>query len=370
METIWQQRKGQLAAYLRENGIDIALITSPTNVYYFTGFYCNPHERFLAFALDARTSEETLYMPLLDLSAAEPFGGGNSKLVPISDTENAYEVLKQHTASGAAAAGIEKEAVSIAKAERIQEALGGVRFVDLEGFTLSLRMNKSEEEISKVQNAVLMVEKVVAHAASHVKLGMTELELTAEIEYQMRKLGADRPAFESIVLTGARSALPHGTPGYDIIKHGDFLLIDIGVQAGGYCSDITRTFVMGEASQEQRTIYDTVLAANMAGIAAAKAGVTLASVDKAARDVIEQKGFGPLFTHRLGHGFGMDVHEQPSVSGHNQSIIEPGLLFTIEPGIYDPVVGGVRIEDDVYIQADGSVRVLTSYPKELILLEN
>ncbi|WP_336785226.1 M24 family metallopeptidase [Paenibacillus sp. MMO-177] len=369
MESIWQQRKGQLAAYLKENGIDIAFITSPTNVYYFTGFSCNPHERFLALALDARTGEETLYMPLLDLSAAEPFGG-QGKLVPISDTQDAYEVLKQHTASGVAAAGIEKEAVSIAKAERIQEALGGTRFIDLEGFILSLRTKKSEEEISKVQTAVLMVEKVVAHAASHAKIGMTELELTAEIEYQMRKLGADRPAFESIVLTGARSALPHGTPGYDTIKHGDFVLIDIGVQADGYCSDITRTFVMGEASKEQRAIYDTVLAANMAGIAAARAGVTLASVDKAARDVIEQKGFAPLFTHRLGHGFGMDVHEQPSVSGQNQSVIEPGLLFTIEPGIYDPVVGGVRIEDDVYIQADGSVRVLTSYPKELILLGN
>ncbi|MGO4108356.1 M24 family metallopeptidase [Paenibacillus sp. YAF4_2] len=369
MESIWQQRKGHLAAYLRENGIDIAFITSSTNVYYFTGFYCNPHERFLALALDARTGEETLYMPLLDLSAAEPFGG-DAKLVPISDTENAYEVLKQHTGAGASVVGIEKEAVSIAKAERLGEALGGARFADLESFILSLRMNKSEEEISKVLDAVVMVEKVVAHAASHVKLGMTELELTAEIEYQMRKLGADRPAFESIVLTGARSALPHGTPGYETIKHGDFVLIDIGVQTGGYCSDITRTFVMGEAAKEQRAIYDTVLEANMAGISAAKAGVTLASVDKAARDVIEQKGFGPLFTHRLGHGFGMDVHEQPSVSGLNQSLIEPGLLFTVEPGIYDPVIGGVRIEDDVYIQANGSVRVLTSYPKELILLGN
>ncbi|MUT65292.1 M24 family metallopeptidase [Paenibacillus sp. NEAU-GSW1] len=354
---------------MKQNGIDLAMITSPTNVYYFTGFHCNPHERFLSFTLNAVTGEEKLYMPLLDLQEAEKHAAPGTT-VPISDTENAYEVLRKTTGetSHIRLIGIEKDAVSVAKAERLTAAFPGGSFADLESFILSLRINKSEEEIEKVSAAVRMVEAVVAHTAGIAKIGATEIELAAELEYQMRKLGADRPAFESIVLTGARSALPHGVPGPYALEAGHFLLIDIGVQASGYCSDITRTFVIGEPSKEQRAIYEAVLAANKAGIAAAKAGIPLSYVDRAAREAIEQRGFGPLFTHRVGHGFGMEVHEQPSVSGQNDTLIEPGLLFTVEPGVYDPVVGGVRIEDDVYIQADGTARVLTSYPKELTII--
>ncbi|WP_052350611.1 M24 family metallopeptidase [Paenibacillus gorillae] len=366
-QSVWQSRKQSLLGYMKQNAIDLAMITSPTNVYYFTGFYCNPHERFLAFTLDAATGEEKLYMPLLDLPEAEKHADPHST-VPISDTDNAYDVLKKYTTGSERSIGIEKEAVSVAKAERLQSAFPEGSFVDLEAFILSLRMKKSEDEIAKVRTAVHMVEQVVAHTVSRAAVGVTEIELTAELEYQMRKLGADRPAFESIVLTGARSALPHGVPGPYKLENGHFLLIDIGVQEGGYCSDITRTFVIGEPSQAQRDIYDAVLTANKAGIAAACAGVPLSAVDQAAREAITQRGFGPLFTHRVGHGFGMDVHEQPSVSGQNHTIIEPGLLFTVEPGVYDPIVGGVRIEDDVYIRADGTADVLTSYPKELTII--
>lgn len=367
MTSIWQSRKESLLAYMKENGIDLVILTSPTNVYYFTGFHCNPHERFLALTLDARNGEEALYMPLLDYSAAEPFIG-SSKAVPISDMDNPYELLQRMTASHAVTIGIEKNNVSLAKAEHLQQIFEGSRYLDIEPFIFSLRMKKSEEEIVKVQAAVDMIEKIVGYAADHAVIGMTEIELTAELEYQMRKLGADRPAFESIVLTGARTALPHGTPGDYPIQRGDLLLIDIGVQVNGYCSDTTRTFVMGEATKEQRDIYEAVLAANLAAIDVARAGIPLSEVDKAARDAITERGYGPLFTHRVGHGFGMDVHEQPSVSGQNGMIIEPGLLFTIEPGVYDPIIGGVRIEDDVYIKADGTVSVLTSYPKTLIQL--
>lgn len=367
METVWQARKQYLQNYLKQNGIDAALITSPANVYYFTGFQCNPHERFLALAIEAESGVENLYMPLLDLAAAKESASVHN-MVPISDGEDAYELLKQHTGQSVLRLGVEKNAISLAKAEKLMDTFTNAAFVDLEEAILSLRLKKSEEEIEKVRNAVQIVEKVVAHAASIAVPGMTELELTAEIEYEMRKLGADRPAFESIVLTGARTALPHGTPGPYPIKQGDFLLIDIGVEAGGYCSDITRTFVMGEPTEEQRRLYETVLAGNMAAIEAARAGVPLSAVDKAARDVITDAGYGPLFTHRVGHGFGMEVHEQPSVSGSNPMTIETGLLFTIEPGIYDDRIGGVRIEDDVYIKQDGTVEVLTSYPKALVSL--
>ncbi|CAI6045098.1 putative peptidase [Cohnella sp. JJ-181] len=353
---------------MTRQGIGIGLVTSPTNVAYLTGFSCNPHERFLALALDSDTRDAKLYVPLLDATAAEEAASG-LEILPISDSDDAYELLGRHSPGPAAGQiGVEKGVVSLAKAEKLQAVYPGSGFADLEQPILDMRIAKSADEIGRIQRAVDIIEAVMAHAVSRVRVGMTELELAAEIERKMRELGADRPAFETIVLTGPRSALPHGVPGQHAIRRGDFLLIDIGVQAGGYCSDITRTFVVGEASEAQRAIYEAVLAANEAGIAAAAAGVPVSAVDAAARGKIEGAGFGPLFTHRVGHGFGMDIHEQPSMSGVNDTLLAPGMVFTVEPGVYDTVVGGVRIEDDVYIREDGTAGVLTRFPKQLTLI--
>ncbi|TYP71224.1 M24 family metallopeptidase [Paenibacillus methanolicus] len=363
--TIYMERKNRLLAALADQGIGSALITSPTNVYYLTGFLCNPHERFMGLLLHER--QEALFVPLLDKDAALE-AGYPADIVTVSDTEDAYELLGSRLPERGGRFGVEMNAVSMAQGEKLRELLPNADFADAEPAIMGLRLKKSEDEIAKVRHAIDIVEKVVDFAASRAVVGMTEIELTAELEYRMRKLGASKPAFESIVLAGARSALPHGKPGEYAIARGDYVLIDIGVVADGYCSDITRTFVMGEASKEQERIYETVLAANMAAIARSKAGVALAELDAAAREVIEAAGYGDYFTHRVGHGFGMDVHESPSLHGANRSIAEPGLLFTIEPGIYVPGVGGVRIEDDVYIGADGTADVLTSYPKALRLL--
>ncbi|MFD2334214.1 M24 family metallopeptidase [Cohnella sp. GCM10020058] len=365
---VFKARRDRLISYMQKEGMRIGLVTSPTNVAYLTGFACNPHERFLALALDSANRAEKLFVPLLDATAAEESAPGLA-IVPISDVDDAYALLGEHMpAQGAPSIGVEKGAVSLAKAERIQAVYPGAGFADLEQPILDMRIIKSADEIARIQRAVDIVEAVMAHAISQVRIGMTELALAAEIERKMRELGADRPAFETIVLTGPRSALPHGVPGQHAIRRGDFLLIDIGVQADGYCSDITRTFVVGEPSGAQRAIYEAVLAANEAGIAASAAGVPVSAVDAAARETIEKAGFGPLFTHRVGHGFGMDIHEQPSMSGANGTPLAPGMVFTIEPGIYDPVVGGVRIEDDVFIQDDGTPGVLTRYPKQLTVI--
>ncbi|MCC3375893.1 Xaa-Pro peptidase family protein [Cohnella sp. REN36] len=251
MASVWNTRKSRLLAALKEQGVDVALVTSPTNVNYLTGFACNPHERFLALVLDARAETESLYVPLLDETAARESEGA-AGIVPVADTEDPYAILKSRLPEGARVIGVEKGTVSLAQAERFEAVFPGARFADLEESLLGMRLRKSEEEAAKIQRAVDLIEAVVAHAADFAKMGMTELELAAEIEYQMRKLGADRPAFESIVLTGPRTALPHGTPGPYPIRRGDFVLIDIGVQMDGYCSDITRTFVMGEPSEAQR----------------------------------------------------------------------------------------------------------------------
>lgn len=367
MDMLWQDRKTKLKQYMMQHQIEAALLTSPASIYYFTDFYSEPHERFLAFYMEANTQREILFVPQLDEQAAAA-AAKTEAIVAIADGEDPLQVLKA-AVQRPKRLGLEKNAISAARYERLLEALQQPQAVDIEDGIVALRMFKSEHEIAKVQHAVQIVEQVVAHAAAVAAVGMTELELAAEIEYQMRKLGADRPAFETIVLTGARSALPHGRPGAAKLQQGHFLLIDIGVQANGYCSDITRTFVIGEATQEQRQLYDTVLAANQAAIAASKAGISFAELDRIARDIIAEAGYGQWFTHRLGHGFGMEVHEPPSVAAGNTAQLQPGVLYTIEPGIYHPTLGGVRIEDDVYIAADGSAKVLTSYPKQLIQLE-
>ena len=368
-ENVWTSRKAKLRAHLSNGGIDAAFISNPTHLYYFTGFLSEPHERFLALYLDARTGEETLFVPSLDAEAASRAGAGVPKrLVPLSDTDDAYAILKRETAAGGpvGALGVEKSFLTLDRAERLGEAFPGARLADLTGFIDSLRVRKTEEEIARVAVAVETIERVMEHAVKQAKIGMTELELTAELEYQMKRLGADKPSFDSIVLTGTRSALPHGVPEAVPIARGDFLLIDIGVKMNGYCSDITRTFLVGEGTAEQERIYETVLAANLAGIAAAeRVGAPVAEVDRAARETIAAAGYGEFFTHRVGHGFGMDIHEFPSLHGENRHPLEPGMLFTVEPGIYVPSIGGVRIEDDVYIREDGSVRVLTSFPKTL-----
>ncbi|MBB3108321.1 Xaa-Pro dipeptidase [Paenibacillus phyllosphaerae] len=367
MSTIYRTRREQLLTAFTEQGIGAGLITSPTNVAYLTGFMCNPHERFMGLLLNADSKEAVLFVPLLDQDAAVE-AGFEGEIVPISDTQDAYAILGGRLSASLGTFGVEKHALSMIQGETLGLLLPNTDFEDLETAILGLRLYKSDEEIVKVRHAIDIIERVVDYAAVHAKVGMSEIDLTAELEYQMRKLGADRPAFESIVLTGTRSALPHGKPGAAKLTHGDYLLIDIGVQADGYCSDITRTFVIGEATKEQERIYETVLAANMAGIAQAEAGVTLASLDAAAREVIVEAGYGSYFTHRVGHGFGMDVHESPSLHGNNQELVRNGLLFTIEPGIYVPEIGGVRIEDDVYIRSDGKAEVLTSYPKTLRVL--
>lgn len=362
-----QTRLDLLKTYMNEQGIDIALITSPINIYYLTGFFSNPHERFMALLVDGRTGMVSLFVPALDLELATE-KSTVTDLIPVTDTDNPYEMLKDSIGTKIESAGIEKKAVSFYQIEQLVTCFPQVNFKDLEGFLGTLRLKKSSEDIQIVRRAVEVIEKVLQYGVDKFKVGMTELELTAELEYQMKVLGAERPAFSTIVLSGANSSLPHGTPGQKKIEHGGFLLFDMGVFVDGYCSDITRTFIVGEETEQQKQIYNTVLEANLRAIEAAKIGEPIGVVDRAARDYIESQGYGQYFVHRTGHGLGLEVHESPSIHSQNEMVMEPGLLFTIEPGIYLPGVGGVRIEDDVYLNEEGKLEVLTSYPKHLIRL--
>jgi len=360
-----QQRLDQLKQNLIDEEIDLAFIMGPANVFYYTGFNSDPHERFLALAIQPRQDTYTLFVPALDQEAARSESNIKS-VIPISDEQDPFKIVSDEIDVDIKSIGVEKNYVSMLRHEQFQRIFPKADFVNIESHINSQRLKKSRTEIDYLQEAVDIIEKVLAEGIKEVKIGMTELELAGHLELLMKKYGAVGPSFSTIVLAGEKSALPHGVPGDREIKNGDFLLIDFGViTKDGYCSDTTRTFVIGEASDKQKEIYNIVLKSNQAGIDAVKAGQPLKKFDIAARDVIEESGYGDYFHNRVGHGLGIEVHEAPSVHMKNEDIAESGLFFTIEPGIYIPELGGVRIEDEVYINEDGDAEVLTSFPKKL-----
>ncbi len=367
MTTIYEARRLLLKAYLTDNNIGAAMITDPANVFYFTGFNSNPHERFMSLFIDMHADKTYLFVPALDKDAAIQ-ASDITTIISISDEQIPFEVVRESVGELSKTVGIEAKALSYYRYNSLLEFFPGVQVVDVQPFINKQRMKKSKEEIVKLLTAIEIIEKVLEEGIKKVKIGMSESEFTAELEFLMRKFGADGPSFSTIVLSGEKAALPHGSPGERKFQKGDYLLIDFGVIKDGYCSDITRTFIIGEASEQQKEIYDIVLQSNEAGINAVLAGVPVKTFDIEARNVIINSGYGEYFNNRVGHGLGIELHEEPSIHEKNEQIAEAGLVFTIEPGIYIPNVGGVRIEDTVYINEDGKAEVLSSFPRQLQIL--
>ncbi len=364
MATVYTNRRETLIQYLTSEKIEIAMITDPFNIFYYTGFLSEPHERFMAVMIDVKADQTVLFVPALDKSAADAISDV-STIIPISDEEEPFEVVARALNKEAVLFGVEKKSLNLFRYDSLKKHFKHAEVIDIQPFTNQLRMKKSKEEIQLMQNAANIIEKVLAEGIKKVKIGMTELALTAHFETLMREFGADGPSFSTIVLSGEKAALPHGTPGDRKFQEGDFLLIDMGVRKDGYCSDTTRTFVIGEPTAKQREIYEIVLRSNRAGVGTVKEDVALKTFDLAAREVIQKEGYGEYFNNRVGHGLGIEVHEEPSVHQNNEVIAKAGLVFTIEPGIYIPEYGGVRIEDTVYINEYGETEVLTSFPREL-----
>jgi Xaa-Pro dipeptidase len=229
-------------------------------------------------------------------------------------------------------------------------------------------MYKEGSELTAMRKAVKIAEQALTATIPHINIGMSEKELSAELTLQLYRAGCDpQLAFSPIVSSGPNSANPHATPSDRRLTSGDLLVIDWGASHEGYLSDITRTFGIGIISSEFVLISKVVLEANLAGRNSAKPGVAAGIVDRAARTVIESAGYGKFFTHRTGHGLGMEGHEEPYIRADNPMLIEPGMTFTIEPGIYLPGRNGVRIEDDVVI-TDTGVETLTNIPRDVIQL--
>ncbi|WP_028549615.1 M24 family metallopeptidase [Paenibacillus sp. UNC451MF] len=359
------KRIEKLYSLLEDEALDILFITLPKLVYYFTGFYSDPHERFMAL-ICVKGEEPILMVPVLDYEKAVR-STSISRVISHQDAENPYEVLKRHLHKGVTRMGIQAEHLNVRRYLTLKEATGAKEVVQLDDRIADFRVIKSHQEIEAIRRAIHCIEEAVRDTVKLVKPGVTEVELVAELEYRMKRLGAEGPSFDTMVLTGEKTGLPHGMPGTDAVREGEFLLIDAGVFIDGYASDLTRTFAVGDVSQRHKEIYDTVLQANLRMIEAVRPGATFGSLDIAARSVIENKGYGEYFITRAGHGFGLEIHEYPSIHGANQDLLREGMVFTAEPGIYIPGLGGVRIEDNVQVTKDG-VEVLTSYPKELTVI--
>ncbi|HEY8343285.1 MAG TPA: Xaa-Pro peptidase family protein [Calditerricola sp.] len=342
---------------------DRVLVTDPATVGYFTGFWCQPHERFVGLFL-FRDREPVLVVPALEREAAEATG---LSVRTYTDAEGPENAVREAVGTARGPLGVEKHALTLDWAERLGEWLGVSRWVDVAPQVRRLRMIKDAQEVEALRKAALVADRVLEAALQHFRVGMTELDLVAELELQARRAGADGMAFSPLVLSGPRSALPHGVPGPHTIEPGSLLLIDFGIRINGYHSDITRTFAVGSADERMRRVYEAVLASQNAALEAIRPGITCAELDRVARQSLADAGFGPYFTHRLGHGVGLAVHEPPSVDGGNDVTLEPGMVITVEPGVYVPGWGGVRIEDMCRVTERGA-EVFTGYPKAFTVL--
>ena len=232
----------------------------------------------------------------------------------------------------------------------------------------TLRASKSEEEIACMIRAQRISEAALAETLPLIKPGMTEKAVAAELVYRMLRHGSEGNSFDPIVVTGEKTSMPHGVPGDKVIREGDFVTMDFGSLSGGYCSDMTRTVAVGSATEEMKNVYAIVLKAQLAGIAAARAGIPGKVIDGAARKVIEDAGYGPYFGHGFGHSLGLDIHEAPNANPRGEALMAENDVCSAEPGIYLPGRFGVRIEDVMVLRADGT-EVITKAPKdELIIL--
>jgi Xaa-Pro dipeptidase len=344
----------------------LMLVPGP-NLRYLTGLSMHASER-LALALLAPGANPAFVLPSFEVSRAEQDSGMEADLFGYTDEEGPKAALSQACRRlewTGASVGAESLHMRLMEMWRLQEA--GIQVASGDEILTALRMRKDAHELAAMREAAARTDRVLQAFLSEMRPGRTEQELAAKLRSALMEASGEDVSFSPILVAGPNGALPHGGPSERPLQTGDLITIDCGMVYSGYVSDITRTFALGEPEPELRRVYETVRVANRAGREACRPGATAESVDRAARAVIRDAGYGEFFTHRTGHGIGLEVHEPPYIVEGNSTMLEPGMTFTVEPGVYLPGRGGVRIEDDVAITPDG-VEVLTSFPRELIVL--
>ena len=367
----YQARLDGLKKRLKEQGIDVLALLPGANLTYLTGTTKEQSERPLVFFVSSSPSAcPTVLLPHLEVETFSQALAYKVDLVAYTDEEG-YEPAFAETAKALDLAGkvigVEARSMRLLELRQIERNAPGAKLVEVDEVLSQGRMRKDADEIEAIRTAIKVSEQSLEATCAQVKSGMSERDVQMILNMEMLKNGADGHGFPPIVLSGPRAALPHGSASERSLQEGDCLLIDYGFRVGSYSADITRTFSIGTAHPEWKEIYEIVRAANEAGRKAAGPGVAAEEVDAAARKVVVDAGYGKHFNHRTGHGLGLEIHEPPYIVSGNKSILEPGMVFTVEPGIYLADKVGVRIEDDVVITEDGA-ETLSTFPRELTVL--
>ena len=347
-----------IAAHLDE--LDAMLLTGEANCYYAAGF--------MGEGIALVTRRGSWYFTDSRYTEAADKAIGDAAVIREVSRERPFSALINEAlaASGAEKVGFEDQRMTVAEHAVYSEKLH-CTLTPASALMTELRGSKDEEELSCMIAAQRIAEGALAQILKEIRPGMTEKEIAARLNYLMVAAGAEKTSFDTIVASGPNGSMPHAVPGMRKVREGDFITMDFGCVYKGYCSDMTRTVALGRPSDEMRNVYNIVLQAQLAGIAAARAGVTGAAIDGAARKVIQDAGYGSYFGHSFGHSLGIDIHEAPNAAPGNDKPMPEGAVVSAEPGIYLPGRFGVRIEDVMILRPDGA-QVITKAPKALLVL--
>lgn len=361
---IYEARRNSFKKQLEAHGIIKALLTNPSDILYFIGVRFTPYERFFGLVIGQGSNTDHLLVPKLEK------GKVNSALVgevTYDDSEDPFVHLAE-IIGDSRCVGIQKKHLSsyaLEKISALSEQKYSSAFEEIGDLIEAMRLHKDAYEIEMLLEAGKYADKILAQVSTKLKPGISEKQAKFELlRATYLEQGVMGEAFDFQVSSGIHSANPHGVTDDKEIQLGEPIVIDFGVIYNHYRSDISRTFFVGTPTAELEKIYGIVLEAQKAAIERVKPGVPVKDIDLAARDIITEAGYGQYFLNRTGHGLGLDVHEPISIHDKSEHLLEEGMVFTVEPGIYIPGLGGVRIEDDIAVTKDGRI-VLTRYPKEL-----
>ncbi|HHY42016.1 MAG TPA: aminopeptidase P family protein [Thermoanaerobacterales bacterium] len=356
---MFQVRVNNLAKKLSENNLEGLIVSKPENIYYISGFsgegiaIITGSQNYII--TDFRYSEQAKHETSFEVVE---IGSG------VSHFSIAHNIIKE---LGLLTIGFERHSLTVKEYDNLISHFKNIKLLKTDGLIEELRIIKDENEITFIKNAQKITDKAFEHILGFIKPGESELDLVAELEYFMKKSGSKKVAFETILISGPKTSLPHGIPSERKLQYGDFVTIDFGARFNGYCSDMTRTIVIGKPSEQQQSIYNTVLRAQIKALELIKPGLKGKDIDYVARDYISEQGYGKNFGHGLGHGVGLEIHEEPRLSPKSESTLLPGMVVTVEPGIYIEKFGGVRIEDMIVLTENGCEN-LTHSEKRLICL--
>ena len=340
------RRQRDVRARLAAEQLDGLVVTHLPNVRYLTGF---TGSAAVLIVLAAETVLVTDFR--YEVQAPQEVGNAARVDVTASTWKRVAELVQR---ARARVLGLEAETMTVATAERLAGAVGGSDVRSTRGLVEALRVQKDPGEVDAIRRAAALGQQALATALGAVRAGATERQVAAALEAELRRRGSEWHPFPTIVASGPRSALPHARTGDRVIAAGDLVLLDFGVQVDGYCADLTRTVVVGRADDRQQVMYDLVRDAHRRAVSGLRAGLTGREADALARTVIEARGFGDAFGHSLGHGLGLEVHEGPRLSRTNEDALPAGAVVTVEPGVYFPGWGGIRLEDDVHLTPTGA----------------